>query len=158
VHSIGARGATHGDNDTGPEIGRVVVSTRAVLAASATVVGPFSLAAAITAVAMAWPAPVQADPGSSLLNDLGVGPVTTAVGQLASGFCPLIQKPDGTPAGEPVGSECATFMTSLFNGNFTALTNAPAIFGTSPPAATPLSIPGLTSSAPVTNPLAVPGL
>jgi hypothetical protein len=174
------RTGTAYDDDTPPEIGRAVLTARAVLAASATAVGPFCLAAAITAVAMVWPAPARADDGSGLLSDFGIGnngPVSTAIGQLASGLCPFLAQPGGTATGDAVSSsqvaaqvlggasvqdispQCATLVTSLANGDIAALINAPSMFGQSPAATTtPLSIPGLTSSTPLTNPLAVPGV
>jgi hypothetical protein len=156
-----------------------VVTLRGVLAGSATAVGPFCLAGAIVAAAVAWSAPAHADPVTSPLIDFGIGnngPVSTAIGQLASGFCPFLVTPGGTLGGDAVSNaqvaaqvmggaavqdispQCATFMTALANGDLTALLNAPSVFGQPTPAATPLSIPGLAPSTPLTNPLAVPGV
>ena len=143
-----------------------MVTARGVLSAAATATGPFCLAGAITAIAMAWPAPAGADTGSGLLSDFGIGnngPVSTAVGQLASGFCPFLGESNSNgqvtaqiaAGAEPtIDPECAAFMMSIANGDLTALVKAPSVFGQSPSAATPLSTSGVAAS----DPTAVPGL
>jgi hypothetical protein len=117
----------------------------------------------------------HADPVSSLFGDFGIGPVGTAIGQLASGFCPFLAQPGGTAGAAMSSSEvaaqvlngtsvqdlspqCATVITSLANGDIAGLVNASGMFGQSPTAAVPLAIPGVASPTSLTNPLAVPGI
>jgi hypothetical protein len=144
-----------------------VVTARGILAASATAVGPFFLAAAITVVAMACPVPAAADTGSTVLSNFGIGnngPVSSAIAQFATGLCPLLVKPGATAAKNAVSgqgqlasqiaggvaelaikSQCPAFMTSLANGDLSVLSNAASIFG-------------LSTSTTTSNPLAIPGI
>lgn len=130
------------------------MTARGVLAGSATAA---CLAGAIIAAAVAWPTPARADPVSSLLSDFGFGnngAVSTAIGQLASGFCPFLGDSNGqvtaqiAAGAEPnIDPECAAFMMSIANGDLAALIKAASVLGQSTPAATPLPIavpaPGL---------------
>jgi hypothetical protein len=170
--STGERGRTH---DTYFGIGLAVVSARAIGDATAGAVGPFCLAGALTVTFLAWPAPAHADPGSTLLNDIGIGnngPISTAIAQVGTSLCPLLVKPGSTLASDALSSQgqlasqiaggvatmaiqsqCPQFMTSLSNGDFSVLQNAASMLGMSTPSSNPLSIPGVGT----TNPLSIPG-
>jgi hypothetical protein len=169
-----------GISGTRLQIRHTVVSMCAVVNAGVKAVGPLCVAGALTANLLAWPAPAEADPGATLLNDFGIGnngPISAAIAQVAVAICPMLVKPGsslaqnavsdkgqlastiaGGVAGLAIQTQCPQFMTSLANGDFSVLSNAASMLGMSAPAANPLSLPGIGTSSTVSNPLAAPAL
>jgi hypothetical protein len=145
-----------------PKTGRTGVNAVDVIAASAVVLRPVLVSAALIAATVLWPGRAHADTGDSgsVLNSVGIGnngPISSAIAQVGTSICPMLVQPGsefassaaqmsgngglaapiaGWVIGAAIQSQCPAFITALSNGDLSMLTGGGA------PAQTPFGLPG----------------
>jgi Protein of unknown function (DUF732) len=169
---------------------RVLASTKVLIAALAVIFRPTVFTTALLAAGLTCAAPSHADPvgdpGTNVLNSIGIGnngPISSALAQVGQSICPLLVQPAssfasnatqmsgngglappiaGFLAGQAIQAACPGFMTAIANGTMPYPLNGaatpPMPFGLpgASPPPVPLQLPGMTPPAP--SPLQLPAL
>ena len=162
-----------------PKTGRTGVNAVDVIAASAVVLRPLLVSAALIAATVLWPTRAHADSGDSgsVLNNVGIGnngPISSAIAEVGTSICPMLVQPGsnfassaaqmsgngglaapiaGWVVGAAIQSQCPAFMTKLANGDLSDLS---MLTGGGAPAPGPFGLPGANPLLP--SPLGLPGV
>jgi hypothetical protein len=165
-----------------PKTGRTRVSAVDVIAASAFVIRPVCVSAALIAAVVMWPGRAHADngdagsgdAGSTVLNSVGIGnngPISSAIAQVGTSICPMLVQPgsafasnaaqmsgNGGLAAPIAGWVIGAAIQSQCPAFMTAISNGDLsmLTGGGTPAPTPFGLPGANPLLP--GALGLPGV